>query len=205
MVRISKAPEERKKEIIETALQLFSEKGYDDTTIQDIAERMNVAQGLCYRYFKSKQEIFAASSDLYAQKAVEQMFKSTKEDGDPIDKFNLVIQSLLAYAVKHSEFESTFQDNPEVSANRVFRMAVHISEVIIPIVRQGKELGQFHCEDVENTVRLLSFGIINLVHYDMPKVDTKVHLLSFIPSIRSMCSKVLQADEELIGAGWDQI
>ena len=71
--RIVKDPEERKQEIIETALKLFAEKGYEYTTMQDIAERMNVSQGLCYRYFKSKAEIFAASSDYYARKAVEQI------------------------------------------------------------------------------------------------------------------------------------
>ena len=60
--RISKEPEERRQEIIETALTLFSEKGYENTTIQDISDRMNVSPGLFYRYFKSKTEIFAATS-----------------------------------------------------------------------------------------------------------------------------------------------
>ena len=53
-VRIIKDPEERKQEIIEAALHLFSQKGYEHTTIQDIAKYLNISQGLCYRYFKSK-------------------------------------------------------------------------------------------------------------------------------------------------------
>lgn len=205
MARITKLPEERKLEIIETALHLFSEKGYENTTIQDIAEKMNVAQGLCYRYFKSKQEIFAASSDLYAKQAVAQMMQSIKDDSRPTDKFNAIIKTLLAYAIKHSEFESSFKDEPEISAERVFRMAAHISDVVIPVVQQGKETKEFLCDDVENTVRLLSFGIINLVHYNMPKVDAKQHILSFIPPIKTACAKILQANEEEIGQGWEQI
>lgn len=203
MARITKPPEERKQEIIETALKLFSQKGYENTTIQDIAEEMNVAQGLCYRYFKSKQEIFAASSDYYAQKAVEHMTQSIHEEDDVIQKFNAVIQSLLTYAIKHSEYEATYKDEPEISAERVCRMAVHISDIVVPIVQQGKETGIFRCEDVENTVRLLSFGIINLVHNDMPKDNTKSHILSFVPTIKTVCKNILQTDHSELGVGWE--
>ena len=66
-VRIIKDPEERKQEIIEAALHLFSQKGYEHTTIQDIAKYLNISQGLCYRYFKSKAEISTATADFYTQ------------------------------------------------------------------------------------------------------------------------------------------
>ena len=49
--RISKKPMERRQEIIRTAFGLFSEKGFENTTIQDIAAQTNVSVGLCYRYF----------------------------------------------------------------------------------------------------------------------------------------------------------
>ena len=205
MARITKAPEERKQEIIETALELFSEKGYDNTTIQDIAEKMDVAQGLCYRYFKSKQEIFAACSDFYAQKAVANMAESIHEESNAVEKFNAVIKSLLMYALKHSEFESSFNDKSEISAERGRYMAVRIADTIIPIVQQGKKEGVFQCDDVENTVRLLSFGIINLVHNDMPRKATKKHILSFVPTIKTVSENVLQSKESDIGAGWEQL
>lgn len=57
MARITKLPEERRKEIIDTAIKLFYEKSYEKTTISDIAKEINVAQGLCYRYFPSKEAL----------------------------------------------------------------------------------------------------------------------------------------------------
>ena len=72
-VRIIKDPEERKQEIIEAALHLFSQKGYEHTTIQDIAKYLNISQGLCYRYFKSKAEIFTATAEFYAQQILIQI------------------------------------------------------------------------------------------------------------------------------------
>lgn len=54
-MRVTKEPEVRKQEILDTALKLFGENGYEKTSITDIAKAIGVAQGLCYRYFPSKE------------------------------------------------------------------------------------------------------------------------------------------------------
>lgn len=50
-------PEKRREQILEAAEKLFAEKGFDRTTIDDIAEACKVAPGLIYHYFDSKTEI----------------------------------------------------------------------------------------------------------------------------------------------------
>ena len=72
-MRISKEPAERKQEIIDTAMRLFYEKGYEKTSISDIAKEMNVAQGLFYRYFPSKEVLFDTAVEQYAQLQADQM------------------------------------------------------------------------------------------------------------------------------------
>ena len=57
-MRISKDPEVRRREIIDTAMKVFSQNGYEATSMTDIAKEINVVPGLCYRYFKSKQELY---------------------------------------------------------------------------------------------------------------------------------------------------
>ena len=67
MPRISKPPEERRQEILDTAMRLFTERGYEETSMADIAREMDVVQGLCYRYFDSKQKLFSAALEAYAE------------------------------------------------------------------------------------------------------------------------------------------
>ena len=45
-MRITKEPEERKQEILDTAMRIFYEKGYEKTSIADIAKAIGVTQGL---------------------------------------------------------------------------------------------------------------------------------------------------------------
>lgn len=66
-MRISKEPEVRKQEIIETAMQVFATKGYEATTMKDIAKEMNVASGLCYHYFQNKESLYELAVAQYAK------------------------------------------------------------------------------------------------------------------------------------------
>lgn len=60
-------PEVRRQEILDTAMELFAEKGYEDTSMADIARRMGVVQGLCYRYFDSKRVLFREAMEQYVR------------------------------------------------------------------------------------------------------------------------------------------
>ena len=52
--------EQRRNQFIDIALDLFSEKGVDGATIKEIAARADVAQGLVYHYFDSKEALLLA-------------------------------------------------------------------------------------------------------------------------------------------------
>ena len=54
--------ESRKQEIVECALKIFCEKGYDGATINDIVKKAKCSHGLFYHYFDSKKAIFEAVS-----------------------------------------------------------------------------------------------------------------------------------------------
>lgn len=199
MPRISKDPVERKQEIIETAFSLFSERGYENTTIQNIAEKMNVAQGLCYRYFKSKQELFYACSDYYARKAIRQMRWPIRKDGSVVEKFNDVISSFISYSIKFSEFETSNKIEVTVSTQQIQHLAFYFADALIPIVEQGIKEGVFHCEDVTNTMQILTFGIIHLLHFNKPKCVTRDYVESYIPTIKTVCRNLLRTDDKHLG------
>ena len=63
----SKEAEERKKEILDVAEELFTAKGYEGTSTTDILERVGIARGTLYYHFKSKEEILDALIDRIIQ------------------------------------------------------------------------------------------------------------------------------------------
>ena len=63
-----KKAEETRERILNAALQLFREKGFDETTMRDVAAAAGMATGAAYYYFRSKEELVTA---LYVRSAEE--------------------------------------------------------------------------------------------------------------------------------------
>ena len=59
-VKVSAKSERTREHILETALGLFAEKGYAETTMRDIAAAADCSLGLAYRYFARKEELILA-------------------------------------------------------------------------------------------------------------------------------------------------
>lgn len=52
-----RARDEKREAVLRTAVQLFLEQGYHGTTLNDVAERLNITKPALYNYFRSKEEI----------------------------------------------------------------------------------------------------------------------------------------------------
>ncbi len=59
-MRIVKAAEERRNEILDVAEKLFAEKGFDQASTNDILKEVRIARGTLYYHFKSKEDILDA-------------------------------------------------------------------------------------------------------------------------------------------------
>ncbi|MFL6850581.1 MAG: TetR/AcrR family transcriptional regulator [Sphingomicrobium sp.] len=58
--KFQRRSEDRPREICNAALELFAERGFAATRVEDIAARAGISKGTLYLYFKDKQEIFGA-------------------------------------------------------------------------------------------------------------------------------------------------
>jgi len=74
MPRIVKPAAERRAELIDCAIALFFEKGYEATTIADILERTNLSKGAFYHHFASKEELL----DAFTQRTTEAALTSVE-------------------------------------------------------------------------------------------------------------------------------
>ncbi len=60
---VKKQPEEWEREILEAAKFLFLSKGYEETSVADIMERVGGAKGMFYRFFESKEKVMQVLGD----------------------------------------------------------------------------------------------------------------------------------------------
>ena len=65
--------ERRKQQIINTAKEMFIEKGFQSTHIGQVCEKLNIARGTVYQYFSNKKDILYALLDAVVEK-IEDIF-----------------------------------------------------------------------------------------------------------------------------------
>jgi len=65
IIRLSAA--ERRRDIVDAVRDVFAEKGFDGTTTRDLAQSAGVSEALLYRYFPSKESLYAAMLDACAK------------------------------------------------------------------------------------------------------------------------------------------
>ena len=71
MTRIIKNPYDRKIEILNAALELFLRKGFEETSVHDIVNKIGVAQGTFYYYFKSKEDVVDSIIEVYIKEIID--------------------------------------------------------------------------------------------------------------------------------------
>lgn len=162
-MRISKDPETRKLEIIASAIELFLVKGYDKTSITDITKNIHVSQGLFYRYFRSKEEIFDIAFENYLEKGVEQYSDLL------LDKNKTLMEKLTEFPTISSE--ASVDDNMHKFYNLTEdiqkQVLMKLNELLVPIVKEGLELsikkGELSIENPLATSAFILYGQLGIV------------------------------------------
>ena len=142
-------PEETVQLILDTAQRLFLEKGYDNTTIQDIVDQLGgLTKGAVYHHFKSKEAILSAVSDrlFYQNNPFDVVKDRTDLNG---------LQKLRAVARAHqSDTDSTnltiqqlsIAPNPELLVDMIVSNRQILTPYYQAILEEGNLDGSIHTD-----------------------------------------------------------
>lgn len=193
-MRTVKAPDERKQELLDTAMRLFVEKGFSATSMRDIAAAADVTPGLAYHYFESKQKLFDEALEDYAQNCaaagIEVLDDVQLTFREKIDRLLAVIareEHMPYHEFFHKEGNRAFHD--ELSVRLCDLLVPHLS---VAIASEGARLGkEAHMPNTQ--ADFIAHGIINLISDpDEPDADVLEHVSEYIDAIVS--SQMKEAD-----------
>ncbi|MGA9174516.1 MAG: helix-turn-helix domain-containing protein, partial [Thermoactinomyces sp.] len=132
---------DKQKDIIRAALELFAEKGYDGTTTQAIAQKAKVSEKTLFKYFGSKQELFKQTvypAMLQALQPVlmERIESILSKGGDYHDILHAVFKDRVEFAIENTDvIKLVFQ---ELLLSPEFRevMSKFVKQNVLPRISQ---------------------------------------------------------------------
>ena len=95
---------EHKQEILETALKLFSERGFHTVSMQQIAEASEFAVGSLYNFFESKEALFEKLTESCSERIIGDLVAVLDGPGTEVERLTNFIRYLPKLMEEHAEF-----------------------------------------------------------------------------------------------------
>ncbi len=136
-------------QIIETAERLFADRGFDGTSVRDIAEEAGINIAMISYYFGSKEKLMEAIFELRVgslQGRVETLIKDTSMS--PVDKVNMLIDEHIDRVLQKQFFYRIMvsvqltNKNPSIIkvANKI---KIRNAEIVSELIKEGQKKGVF--------------------------------------------------------------
>lgn len=138
----NKYPEETVNLILETAMKLFAEKGYEHTSIQDIINNLGgLSKGAIYHHFRSKEDILSAVTTKMSKQSNKMLFEIQNAPGLTGKE---KLKKLLVESVNRSVHDEIFAVAPNIGESPALVFSILRGTIdytapvyVLPIIEQG--------------------------------------------------------------------
>jgi AcrR family transcriptional regulator len=93
--------DERRAQLLELGLAMFSERAYDEVSVDDLARAAGVSKGLLYHYFPTKRDLYVAALGEAARRLVASI--TTERQGSEEDQLRRGLSTYLDFVERHGK------------------------------------------------------------------------------------------------------
>lgn len=157
---------ETRRKIFRSAFELFSIRGFEGTTVEEIAERADVAKGTVFNYFPHKTAFLLAAHQEWMARLEEDLGPVDSWEGSAVAQLRQVLDYLADLSIEHREisrmviFESMRETYLRMGANggpdpeNGVRLLEGLARAVL---RRGKDAGEVRIEvDDEQAASLVA-------------------------------------------------
>jgi len=192
MVRISKSPDIRRRELARAAFDLFVETGYENTSVSDIVKRVGVAQGTFYYHFQSKLEVLEESLSDAISDLVRRAREIAASDLAGLPKLNAFFALVTELVLASEGFSPEIHKDSNIMLHE--RITRSLNRSLIPvlagIVRAGAESGEFEIEYPNQVAEFVFLGVTRMFH-DPARLDDEEEARYAIAAAERSVERVL--------------
>lgn len=193
MARVSKNPEERKAEIINTAEELFSERGFRNVAVSDIVKKVGVAQGTFYYYFESKEDLLNQALERRLEGTMVNMSLIAERPGlDACQKLQGILKAALFSGLgKQNMTEHLDSRDSEMHKRLEEKFHQKFYPVLLKVIEQGIGEGRFVLDSPKEVTQILLLGIQGYMHAIYPYLVDRDTVNPKMKAVEEVIVKVL--------------
>ncbi len=152
-------------QILRSAADLFREKGYRASTLDDIAARLGMSKATLYTYFRAKEEMLAAISRETIESFTRELGLVLRSSLPPEEKLRRVVRQHVRFVIANRSFLTVFFSEeaslPPRFARQLAAQKDRYDKGVESIVLEGIRRGVFR----EMPPRLVVFGLLGMLNW----------------------------------------
>ena len=168
-----------KARILKTSMELFSVKGFDATTVDDIATKSNINKAMVYYYYKNKAGLYEQVMSVLMENIYLDIHQEYQNSTTAIDGLKAFVITYGKYAQKHPYFPSLLlkelSNNGAQLPEKMFFKMRKIFSLLSSILKKGVDDGLFF-EVKPMMVHFMIMGTINLMITTQPMREKAIEL-----------------------------
>jgi AcrR family transcriptional regulator len=182
-----------KEEILDTAEEIFAQKGFVRASVQDIAEKADFSVGTIYYFFESKENLYDEVINRRLEQAYEIALKALAGKTDPPSMIRSTLEAQLSFLEKHRHLGHLLVRETvglkmgirEFMTDGVSRAYDRYQELLLDIFRAGVKSGHF--ADKDPSYMMLAFiGIVFSFIAHHLEQNLKEDLVELLPRIEEV-------------------
>lgn len=168
----------RREEIVDIALRLMAEKGFQKTSMREIADLAKMGKSSLYDFFKTKDEIAVYAVENKIEETIEQVHKIIADEPSPEQCIRKIMLNQLKVPHRYRTVlmwlntESEYLEEEYRKRLKSIRYEYH--DVIKSVIEGGVAAGVFRKTDADLVVRLLINSILSIVYTSRPSASAEI-------------------------------
>ena len=176
--------DERRAQIMEAALACFTRKGYNNTTMDDIAAESGLSKGSLYWYFKSKDDLFAEALLSVFMNIGQEAVTAVEQYSTASDKLRAVAQATVGFGKMVEGYFSLLLEfwisspRREEAGQSWIGLLTEYKDIVVEVIEEGVKNGEFKPVDAEQLVWAIMAAYDGLAAYIMFIPDMDIERIS---------------------------
>jgi AcrR family transcriptional regulator len=161
-------PEDRRAQILEASARVFPQKGYETTTMQEVAAEANISPSMIYQFYRSKEELFLAFTENTSYTHILELITESLDKQESFD-YEDVRQALFDVALNFAAWHvrrielirlliATSRNFPDIGKHYLHNLIRPTEHLLAQFFGHLAAHGRFSVEDPELAARVF-FGI----------------------------------------------
>ncbi|MBI2830598.1 MAG: TetR/AcrR family transcriptional regulator [Chloroflexi bacterium] len=154
----------RREEIIRVAAKMFAEKGYDATTLDEIAREIGVTKPALYYHINSKDELLQVIVGRI-MKLMEEVTRTGRSNLAPRERIEAVVRKLVEFSAENGEATRIAFEQASILHQRTKaafkRRQKDVDQALQKTLEEGVEQGVFAIDDV----KMVSFAVLGACNW----------------------------------------